>query len=182
MNSQDHSTTIQWDDVSFEQFFRMHYRRMSVFASRLLKDTILAEDLVQDAFIKLYEKRDKLTIKTTLEGYLLQMIRNSCIDYLRKNKVDLEDLDGVTVIDASTASSILIQLEYEEAFYEVVKSLPDQCRKIFELSRFEGKTNSEIAETLNISKRTVESQISNALKRLKKEFLPLIKSLIIIWL
>ena len=127
----------------------------------------VAEELAMDIFIYLWENRETFQIQLSLKAYLFQAAKNKCLNELRKKK-ETVGLDGVEVSTINTSVSTLETEELYRLIQEAVFSLPDKCRNIFLLSRSENLTNQEIARRLNISVKTVEGQITTALKKIKK--------------
>lgn len=171
----------QGKEGAFEAVFRSYFKLLTVFAKKYVQDLSVAEDIVQDVFVKIYEKRETLQFHTSLKAFLYQAVHNKCIDHLRSNKVksDHHNEIGKSQSEADFHDMIL-QAELEERIYKAISDLPEQCELIFKMSRLEGKRNQEIAELLQISKRTVETQISKALKRLRQDIFPYLKSLIML--
>lgn len=158
-----------------EQFYRLlfdtYYNPLVVFANRMLLDIDLSRSVVQDVFVMLYDKREDIVIHTNLNAHLYQSVKNRCLNYIKRDKMKnghhqiiLERFDTF-----QQPSNTLEYNELQSLIDSTVDSLPDQCRRIFRMSRNEGVTNQEIAEMLDISKRTVETQISKALKKLREE-------------
>lgn len=144
-----------------KQFFEQHYKNAVIQATRIVKDQGTGEDLVQECFIKLWERRNDIK-SASLSSYFSKMVKNRCIDYLRINrpKTIEPEANQWHSEDHST-------LEYKElaaAVNAVIDRLPERCREVFVLSRFEELSYKEIALSLNISPKTVENQISKALK------------------
>lgn len=131
----------------------------------------VAEDIVQGFFVNLWLKSKELEINTSLKSYLFTSVKNKCLDYHKHNKVRENYLDHITESSSLESSqfNMYIESELNEILSSAMEKLTPRCREIFELSRFSGLKNAEIAEDLNISKRTVELQISNALKILREE-------------
>ncbi|MGQ1947529.1 RNA polymerase sigma-70 factor [Geofilum sp. OHC36d9] len=177
------------EEVAFRYLFDKYYHRLVVFANRLLSDSDLSRSIVQDVFVMLYDKKAEITIHTSLNAMMHQMVRNRCLNYIKRDKMKREHHQQIFL--QSNESELPVQsLEYEEletAINEVIEDLPVQCQRIFKLSRFKGQTNQEIADALSLSKRTVETQISNALKRLRvelrqRDLLPPLLSLLCLFL
>ncbi len=142
-------------------FFDTNYRNSVISANRILNDQAAAEDVVQDCLIKLWGNRSQLK-ETTVAGYFAIMVRNRCIDNLRKKKPAIVELDDVQLPIEDHS-----QMEHDELKEKIdaaIDSLPDRCREIFVLSRFEKMSHKEIAESLMISPKTIENQITKALK------------------
>jgi len=142
-------------------FFDSNYRNAVIQASRIVQNEATAEDIVQDCLIKLWEQRAGLKAGA-IGGYFSTMVRNRCIDILRKKKPNIVDVDDIQLTVEDHTS---IEMEELRAKIDAtIDSLPERCRQVFVLSRFEGMSYKEIAESLMISPKTVENQISKALK------------------
>jgi len=177
--------TIKEGDVkSFELIFKSYYSRLCRYARNYVHDKIVAEDLVKDIFIKIWENRSQLEIKSSLSGYLFRSVHNHCINHVTRNKQanilnqsDLPDNIGDLIHPLSPDYPVanLIARELEEKLRQSVQALPDQCREIFILSRMDELSHEEIAKKKNISINTVKVQIYRALLKLRedlKEYLP----------
>ncbi len=177
--------TIKEGDVkSFELIFKSYYSRLCRYARNYVHDKIVAEDLVKDIFIKIWENRSQLEIKSSLSGYLFRSVHNHCINHVTRNKhanilnqSDLPDNIGDLIHPLSPDYPVanLIARELEEKLRQSVQALPDQCREIFILSRMDELSHEEIAKKKNISINTVKVQIYRALLKLRedlKEYLP----------
>jgi RNA polymerase sigma-70 factor (ECF subfamily) len=174
--------TEQTDDRAFEILFKEYFKPLSVYAKKYLNDLDLAQDLVQEVFVKFYEQRTTLTVHTSVKALLYQSVKNRCLDYIRSQQTRTAHHDNILHLSGGNdidAVDYMEQVELEERVYKAIADLPEQCQLIFKLSRLEGKRNQEIADELNLSKRTVETQISNALKRLRKDIFSYIKLLIV---
>jgi RNA polymerase sigma-70 factor (ECF subfamily) len=144
-----------------------------LFANKFLGDMQVSRDLVQDAFFALWEKADQLEINQSPKAYLYQAVKNSCLNYNRhlsiKQSAEAEIQNKISKLEKQVYKNSdspyysLIELELEEKINEVIESMPDKCREVFKLSRFENLKNKEIAKKLNISVKTVEKHISKAL-------------------
>ena len=156
------------DDRAFDALFRKFYKPLCYAAGKKTGDIIAAEDIVQDLFADIYNKRQKIEITTSIDKYLYGALFYKCQHYNKKKDVNLSFEDcTVEPRDYSGISSIKIEeIELEALIYEAINSLPERCREVFELSRFENKKNKEIAEILKISIKTVETHMGHALKKL----------------
>jgi RNA polymerase sigma-70 factor, ECF subfamily len=152
------------------------------YAAKFVNDEA-ARDVVQDVFVKLWSNQT-ITIKQSLNSLLFTMVRNSCLQHLEKLKVRKKYLESTKLLlqeeelrfymDEKTS---LIEQELENKLAEVLENLPERCRQIFILSRFQNKKNKEIAEELDISVKAVEKQITKALATIRsemKDYLPLL--------
>lgn len=166
-------------EYAFDYFFNYYYPGLCVFAQKIISlPEGQAKDIVQDVFVKLWNDREKLDIKTSIRSYLFVSVRNRCMDVLRKKSrsFQLKEMsDGHDVAEQSFETYILSELE--NLFNESLNKLPERCREVFELSRLQGLKNREIAEKLNLSEKTVENQMTKALHVLReelKDYLPLL--------
>jgi RNA polymerase sigma-70 factor (ECF subfamily) len=159
---------VEWDVNTFEKLYDEYYSPLCLFANKYLHDLDLARSLVQELFVDLWLKREKLTVNGgSVKFYLFKAVRNRSVDYLRtlKKSVRLSDIS-----ESSLDSPFIDKLEEAELNDRVnqsINELPEKCREIFLLCRFEGLKYSQIAEKLNISVKTVEMQMGIALKKLK---------------
>jgi RNA polymerase sigma-70 factor, ECF subfamily len=171
MEETDIATAIQaGDELAFEQAFRQYYERLCGYANSLLHDLDEAEEAVQSVFLKLWERREGLDIQTSLKSYLYRAVHNRCLNRAKHEKVKRE-YEGYNAEqlrqNPAQASDLAIQNELQGRIEVAVASLPEQCRAVFKLSRHEGLKNQEIADQLGISVKTVENQMTKALKVLR---------------
>jgi RNA polymerase sigma-70 factor (family 1) len=156
---------------AYEQLFAEYYRPLSLFAVRFVGDLETGKEIVQDLFVSLYENRKSILITTSLRSYLYQSVRNRCLNHLKHIQVDRKHLDNLKLKQESSEDlhAAMEKTELECRIFQIVSDLPPRCREIFTKSRVNGMKNKEIAELLDISVRTVETQISNALKVLREK-------------
>jgi RNA polymerase sigma-70 factor (ECF subfamily) len=156
---------------SFEQLFRRYYAPLVVYASRYVSGTEIAREIVQDFFVKLYEKRNSLSIDISVKSYLYRSVYNCCINYLNQRNIQDKHLKNIELerSDEDNLENEINSVELQYKISEVIEELPAKCKRIFKMNRFEGMKNDEIASSLNLSKRTVETQISKALKILRRK-------------
>lgn len=167
------------DKASFEALFRDHYQMLCHFARKFVGDMDEAEELVQDLFAQLWERREQLQVETSAKSYLFSAARNRCLNYIKHRKVREQHSESVLASPLESepdATQALEAAELQSRIQATIQGLPPRCREVFVLSRFEGKKYQEIATQLGISPRTVEVQIGKALKILRedlREYLPL---------
>ncbi len=162
----------------FEILFKTYYNRLCAFAVNFVSRNDLAEDIVADVFLKLWEKKESVNITDSISSYLFRAVKNSCINYLNReksrshtiseNEISLLNLKLEYLISERYPLSDLIGKELEERIKTEIEKLPGQCREIFYLSRFEDFSHKEIAEKLGISENTVKVQIYRALSKLRQ--------------
>lgn len=156
-------------EEAYKKLFYTYFEPLTYFANKYLNDLELSKDLVQMVFSHIYEKRSELKINSSLKSYLYQSITNRSLNEIKSRKVhDKHHEDIKNRSDVSYDEQSIELNELESKINSVVNGLPDQCQRIFKLSRFDHKSNQEIADELGISKRTVETQISKALKILRQ--------------
>jgi RNA polymerase sigma-70 factor (family 1) len=172
------------DREAFEILYNKYSAKLFHAAYNLFRDSDVCEDLVQELFIDLWTKRNQLNI-TSLESYLKVAIRHRVIYYIRTQKATL-DLDVVEeLIEKYTADSKLLQNDISQLLETNVAQLPEKCRQIFTLSRKEYLSNKEIASRLNISIKTVENQMTIALRYLRTgltDYLPSVVALLMVYM
>jgi RNA polymerase sigma-70 factor (ECF subfamily) len=166
------------DRKVFDYLFNYYYSGLCAYSLKFISDKSIVEDIIQDFFVALWIKSNQLNINTSLRSYLFTSVKNRCFNYLKHNKVHEKfNLYSLHVLGNAENSNYnrYVESELKEAINSAIEKLPPRCREIFELSRFKGLKNQEIAGQLNISKRTVELQISLALRTLRvelRDFLP----------
>ena len=171
------------DKSAFEELFHSLYAHLCNFAFGFLKEQPAAEEIVQDTFFKLWEKREELNIQSSIKSYLFSAVRNQCLNQLKHLEIrDTYKAHNEANIQHEEQQEFdsAVKNELEERIEIAISSLPLERQKIFKLSRFEGKKYKEISEELNISVKTVEGQMSKALKYMRevlKDYLPTIIAL-----
>jgi len=176
------NTDILLKDVrnNFDKIYVMYYSRMFRFAKEYVLFDEDAENIVQDVFLLLWEKREVLDIQISLVSYLFALVKNKSLDYLRRKVIADEYKEELSVKLASLESlnySFTSDEEIEQILMTAIDKLPERCRQVFLKSRIEGKKNREIADELDLSMSTVENQMTIALRKLRielKDYLPLL--------
>ena len=156
------------DHREFEELFRNYFTPLMAFSRRILGDEEDAREVVHQVFINLWEKRRELDLSTSLKSYLFTSVNNRSLNVIRdRKKFSSEEVpERAGEWDVSTQ---LEAMELEEKIRAAIDTLPERCREIFELNRFEGLKYSEIATQLDISVKTVENQMTKALKLLREQ-------------
>ncbi|WP_365981512.1 RNA polymerase sigma-70 factor [Spirosoma sp.] len=181
---QDVITAIRaGSERDFEAVFRQYYASLCRYARQLLPDPDEAEEEVQAMFLAIWEKRQGLLISVSLKSYLYRSVHNRCLNRLKHASVRDEHRDYIQHIGEETAESPAQRVIGEELAHQIqraIQKLPEQCRLVFTLSRYEELRYGEIAEQLGISIKTVENQIGKALRILRaelSEYLPVVLAL-----
>lgn len=164
----------QGDTRAFERIFRKYAPRLEAFARKYTSDAGEAEDIVQNAFLKLWERKEWLE-NISLSSFLFLLTKNNCLNYLKHRQItdqveqriaQVGSVEQLYVIDfVSDPSTQLQQKELAETIDRIMDELPPKCQEVFRLSRLHGLKNREIASKLNITEKVVEKHITRALKR-----------------
>ena len=166
---------------AFEKVFKTYFKNLHAYAFNILESPILAGEVVQQVFYKIWEKKGNLNIHTSMKAYLYKSVYNECMLQMKKKKNKDAYLSHILKQDynklAQGASEKIETTELEIRLQKALNELPEQCRTIFQMNRFEGLKYQEIASQMGLSLKTIESHMGKALKRLRlslSEFLPLI--------
>jgi len=164
------SLSIQGEQA-FEQLFKEHFKSLYAYAYTILKNEATAEEIVQNVFYKIWEKKVPDTIQTSLKAYLYKAVYHESLNYLKHQKIKAQYHTHVMhgskdEADHTPSRKVLVK-ELEEKLRQALNTLPPQCRTIFQMSRFDGLKYQEIADELGISIKTVENQMGKALKQLR---------------
>ena len=159
---------------AIDRIFRKYYTKVCQTVIRVVKNPETAEDIAQEVFYELWKKRENLKITSSLGAYLRRAALNRSLNYVRDQKMKFEDVEEPILEKSKTisASEQLEAVELEALIRQKIDELPERCRIIFQLSRFEELSYKEIASQLEISEKTVEHQISKALKYLRASIAP----------
>jgi RNA polymerase sigma-70 factor (ECF subfamily) len=182
------------DEEAIRYIFDVYFEKLCLYAEGIIRDHQAAEDIVEDLFVTVWLHAGTNPIHSTLSNYLFKSTYNNCLQYLNKRKAGfrnaeqlsyiLKDHEIIHPLTAGYPFSGLVVMEMEKKAESVLESLPDQCRKIYSLNRFENLSYSEIAAQLKISVGTVKTQMSRAFQRFREglaEFLTLILLLLYIF-
>ena len=156
------------DRKAFEQYYKDHYKLFFVAAYKYLGDAGQAQEVVNDVFVTLWQTAEKVTIQSSLKAYLHKSVINRSLNLLDKNKRVRQQQQNTLRAEESAESRDMETNELKVRLYEAIDQLPEQCRKVFRMSRFEQLKQQEIADRLGISIKTVKNHITNALQQLKR--------------
>ena len=172
----------------FEKLYKLYYPKMFAFAKNYVPANEDAENIVQDVFLILWERKEEIEISFTLTTYLFTLVKNRCLNFLRHKLIEeeynsqLKEELGFKLYALETFDySYLSEEELQEVIRRALDTLPERCREVFIKSRIEGLKYKEISDELGISVNTVENQMVTALKKLRvalKDYLPLLLFLV----
>jgi RNA polymerase sigma-70 factor (family 1) len=155
------------DQSAFDAVYKQHWLRLYRVACRITEDESIAQDIIQESFISFWEKGCHKQI-LNIESYLYQTVKFRCFMHLRAGTISKKHLDHFSRIAADMQAQDTYDLqELESVIEQGIASLPEKCRTVFYMSRMESLPNKQIAEKLHISPKTVENQITKALKHLR---------------
>jgi len=165
----------------FEQVFKSHFKGLHSYACTIMRDPMPAEEIVQNIFLKLWEKKEEITIKENISVYLYRAVHNESLNYLRHRKVrsayQSYAMRQHKQTEQEKPAEKVVMKELEKKLEGALQELPEQCQTIFQMSRFEDLKYREIADRLGLSVKTIENQMGKALKLLRLklvDFLPTI--------
>ena len=166
-------------DAAYKYLYDQHYQILCHVAAQYVKDDFLAETIVGDVIFHLWEVRETIEINTSVRSYLMTCVRNRCIDYLKSqyhkrevahSDTGLRDFPVLQYVkDDDYPLGKLLEKELEDEIMNAINRLPDECRRVFNMSRFENRKYEEIAQELKISVNTVKYHIKHALALLHED-------------
>lgn len=183
LETDQHNSEKGLDKQGFEVLFRKHFKGLTYFALEYVKDHDIARDIVQEAFVNFWEKRDSIELNRSPKSYLGTAVRNRCLNYLRDHKKfdhSILEFEGLGGSHDYVVQDQLVVDELKASIEKATRELPKKCREIFLLNRLEHKKYQEIADELNISVKTVEAQMSKALRIMRVKLAEFISLFILI--
>lgn len=154
------------DEAAFKYLFDTYFTAVYRLSFFYIKKDTLSEEIALDVFTALWEKRKTIEIKLSIKAYLLTSARNRTLNYLRDDEQELYT-ENISLFESAIEEYPLEMKELEQLINEAIYALPDKCREVFLKSRMENRSNKEIATDMNITVKTVEAQITKALKHIK---------------
>lgn len=167
------------DKTAFDTVYLNYFKRLHQYATNFIKNHDDAEEIIQNVFCRIWEKRAQLDTGGYLKSFLYRSVHNECLNYLKHQNVrsTFKVYHNQTAVNEQDLSKELLAVELQKQIHMAINELPTQCRTIFQMSRIEQLKYNQIAEKLNLSVKTVENQMGKALKMLRLklvDFLPLI--------
>lgn len=159
----------QGNEIAFNRLFDQYYTSLCFFANKYLEDIDQSRSVVQGFFVDLWVNREKIKITQSVKSYLYNSVKNRSIDHLRKEKKNTHTTELTDDIAQSPFKDLVEEAELNDRINQSINELPERCREIFMLCRFEGLKYAQIAEQLDISIKTVEMQMGIALKKLRQK-------------
>lgn len=154
----------------FQKVFEQYYNPLCNYAFSFVNDLSLSEDIVQETFVKIWERKQDIISSEGVRFYLFTAVRNNCLTHLQKEKkvpiVELNDYDAADE-QIPVHQEVNVETDYRSHLAAAMDQLPPKCREVFMLSRMSKQSYKEIADTLGVSIKTVENQIGKALKILR---------------
>lgn len=169
------------NEGAYRQLFDRYYEKLVITSLQITKDSNIAKDAAQEVFLALWKNRTSINIQQSLPAYLKRGVVNRSLNVIKSRKRHAGDTvpEAIILPTPSKADRMIEFDELQEFVHSAIDKLPNRCREVFVLCRFEGYSHKEIAAQLNISTKTVENQMTKALKVLRKTVLPFLKMLII---
>ena len=177
------------DHHAYKFIFDHYYALMGAIAYEYVEDYYISQNIVEDVMMSIWEKREQLIISTSVKSYLLASVLNKCIDYLRSRSREAEVFSLESEIGSSSCYipdqemfEQIVSSELEKKIEEIIQSMPEECKKVFLLSRYGNKSYAEIANELNISVNTVKYHIKKALSLFREELKDYLLTIIALYL
>jgi RNA polymerase sigma-70 factor (ECF subfamily) len=162
------------DESAFDTVFRNHYALLVRMAESVVRERALAEEIAQEVMLELWRRRESLQVEQTFRAYLIRSTRNRALNHIRHQRVVAREA-AIAAIDSPSAPSAedeMLGTELEQVVRAAIDGLPEKCREVFRLSREQGLKYAEIAAALDISVKTVEKRMGQALAKLRDRLQP----------
>jgi RNA polymerase sigma-70 factor (family 1) len=179
------SRMVEGDKEAFRFFFEKYYPDLCNLVNLYLHDPMMSEEIAQDIFIYLWEKKEKIKIESSVKSYLLQASKNRSMNHLRDERTKLEiyrHLADFNRPSAEMPDKVMDANQLREVIDNAINSLPDRCREVYILGKEKNLSYKEISEEVGISVKTVEVQMGIALKKLREQLRPYYDDIFILFL
>lgn len=156
-------------NIQFEKLYKRYQPSLINYAFYLTRSSEDALEIVNDVFLSIWDKRDRLKLDSSLNTYLYTAVKNRSINYIKKNKLETVFDDQLDTLSDFSADQSILEKEQRIIIQQIMNGLPSKCKQVFAMSRIDQLSNKEIASLLDISIKTVEAQITKALKIFRKK-------------
>ncbi len=176
---------VEGDKDAFRFFFERYYPDLCNLVNLYLHDPMMSEEVVQDIFIYLWEKKEKIKIESSVKLYLLRASKNRSLNYIRDQRAKLDIHQHLAEFNGNTAEmpdKVMDTNQLREVIDTAINSLPDRCREVYILGKEKSLSYKEISDELGISVKTVEVQMGTALKKLRDQLRPYYNDIFILFL
>jgi RNA polymerase sigma-70 factor, ECF subfamily len=171
------------NELAFEKVFKRYYKALHAYAYTIVKNEDVADDMVQQVFYRMWNSAERVNIQSSIAAYLYRAVYNESLNYVKHQKIVLahqKETAPYMKSERDTAAGKIIHKELEQKLRQALNALPEQCRTVFQLSRFENLKYQEIAEQLGISVKTVENQMGKALKIMRVQLIDLLPFILLL--
>lgn len=162
------------EEGAFDSVFRAHYAHLVRMADSIIREPALAEEIAQEVLLELWRRRESLEVEQTFRAYLIRSTRNRALNHIRHERVVARQA-AVAALESRSSPSAedeVLGVELERAVHDAIEGLPENCREVFLLSREQGLKYAEIATVLDVSIKTVEKRMGQALSELRQRLAP----------
>jgi RNA polymerase sigma-70 factor, ECF subfamily len=171
------------NESAFEKVFKRYYKALHAYAYTIVKDEAVADDMVQQVFYRLWNSSEKINIQSSIAAYLYRAVYNESLNFIKHQKIVVthqKETAPYMKSERDTAAGKIINKELEQKLRQALNALPEQCRTVFQLSRFENLKYQEIADYLGISVKTVENQMGKALKIMRHQLIDILPIILLL--
>jgi len=176
---------VDGDKEAFRFFFDKYYSELCNFVNLYIHNSAASEEIVQDIFVYVWEKRDKIKIESSVKSYLLRASKNKSINYIRDNRIKLDIHQRLIFSDSKNADrpdKVMDANQLREVIENTINDLPNRCREVYLLGKDKNLSYKEISAEMGISVKTVEAQMGIALKKLREKLQPYYDEIFILFL